>query len=637
MTIGANRELGFKTKLHKDVLTAIKSRRHFSETKMRNRFDVWRKMDEQAIGFIKETASDNLRQNAKKVSGVVDYTTIEIPYSFGMLMAAHTYWTSVFLARSPVLQYTARHGEPQQQVQAVEAIMNYQTLVGEMMAPFYIWLYDAGKYGTAVLGNFWDEQMLTVSEIVEKPQEFLGIPLPDKEPVKVKRTQQIAGYHGNRVYNIKPYQFLPDPRVPMSKLNDGEFCGRIIEVGWSAIATGEADGRYFNVRELQQRLKAHRRGSVERGSEHVDWPEPTDDTTMHHMDFDEGFVELTEMVVKIIPKVWKLGQSERPEKWVFTVGNEEVIIGARPLGEWHDRFPYYVIEQEIEGYSLFKRSIMEQVKPLNDAMTWLFNSHFYNVRAALNNQFIYDPARVVFKDLADKQPGKLIRLKPNAYGQDVRTMVQQLPVNDVTRSHIGDIAQVGELMQRASGVTDNIMGLLNEGGRKTATEVRTASSFSINRLKTVAEYMSFVGFHPLSQNLLQTTQQHYDLERQFRVTGDLSATTPFVDVSPEGIAGFFDYVPVDGTLPIDRFAQANLWKEILSNIQTMPGVLQQFDITGMFVWMAQLAGLRNINQFRIQLTQDQQLAAQAQAGNVVPLNQNQGAAPLQIPNIGPTA
>jgi hypothetical protein len=42
-------------------------------------------------------------------------------------------------------------------------------------------------------------------------------------------------------------------------------------------------------------------------------------------------------------------------------------------------------------------------------------------------------------------------------------------------------------------------------------------------------------------------------------------------------------------------------------------------VSKIFAWVAQLAGLKNINQFRIEVQPDAQLAAQAQQGNVVPI------------------
>jgi hypothetical protein len=164
------------------------------------------------------------------------------------------------------------------------------------------------------------------------------------------------------------------------------------------------------------------------------------------------------------------------------------------------------------------------------------------------------------------------------------------------------------------------MGLINQGGRKTATEVRTSSSSGVNRLRTLSEFNSALGWSPLSQMFVQNSQQHFTGEQMVRITGDLSTSAPqFLSVTPELISGFYDFVPIDGALPIDRYAQANLWKEILMGLAKMPQVGMQYDLGGIFGWMAQLAGLKNITQFKLKAAPDQMLAQQAQAGNMVPV------------------
>jgi hypothetical protein len=632
--IGAQFRIPFKDKLHGQIVQAIVARKQHSEQKMSDRYESWRKRDEEAVGFIKPREVDTLRAAAKKSDGIVDYVTVEVPYSYGMMMAAHTYWSSVFLNRNPVFQYEGRHGEAENSVLATESLMNYQLHVGKMLVPLYIWLYDAGKYGAGVVGGHWDEETRYISQIVEEPIQFLGAPTGKNR--KIRRTTPIVGYQGNRLYNVRPFKFFFDPRVTLANLQAGEYAGRETEMNWTDIVKGEKEGRYFNIDQVKTRMKSSAVARGEQGSSRVEYPDPD-----HQVDTDKmrglGFIQIWEFYIRLIPKDWGLGKSEFPEIWAFTVAGEEVIIGARPLGEIHDHFPFWAIEQEIEGYSLFKRSILEQMEPLNDIITWLFNSHFYNVRAALNNQFIYDPSRLTMKDILDPSPGKRIRVKPDAYGQDIRTMFQQVPTADVTGRHLGDLDNVGQMMQRASGIVDNIMGMVNQGGRKTATEVRTSSSFGINRLKTTAEYMSAMGFAPLSEDLLVSSQQHYSLDRKFRIVGDTPAGQSFVQVTPESLAGFYDFVPVDGTLPIDRFAQANLWKEMMIAIQNNIQVAQSYDIAGIFAYIAQLSGLRNIGQFRVSVGQPGAVEGAADKGNLIPLRQGiNEAEPKQIPNLGPT-
>jgi hypothetical protein len=221
--------------------------------------------------------------------------------------------------------------------------------------------------------------------------------------------------------------------------------------------------------------------------------------------------------------------------------------------------------------------------------------------------------------------------------------LQQLQVGDVTRAHVGDMSMLADILQRVTGVNDNIMGLVNSGGRKTATEVRQSTTMGVNRLKTTCELYSAMGFSQMAQRLLQQTQQLMDSDRQYRIVGDAATFSPgFVNVSPDTIAGFYDFMPVDGTLPVDRFAQANLWQMMLAQVSKVPQIAAGYDLGRIFAWVGSLAGLRNIQQFRIQPQAPEALAQQVRAGNVIPLEAAQrdlGLPPnqLQVPQIGPSA
>jgi hypothetical protein len=75
-------------------------------------------------------------------------------------------------------------------------------------------------------------------------------------------------------------------------------------------------------------------------------------------------------------------------------------------------------------------------------------------------------------------------------------------------------------------------------------------------------------------------------------------------------------------------AIANLWKELLANVQRMPQQIQVgLDWTRIFMWAAQQAGLKNIYQFRTQVVPDAAVLAAAERGNVVPIRGNQPRAP----------
>ena len=635
-----NKEMVVDGDLHRKLLPRLQSRISRSKQAMSDRTVQWAKNEEQFRAYMPAKVTDTLRAEQRK-QGEPQFTTIEIPYSYAILLTAHTYITSTFLSRDPILQIKGRHGEAQNAETAIESLLDYQVMTGGHLVPYYIWILDALKYGIGIMGNYWDEESVTVRRFVQRPKTFLGIEIPGAKPVTEEVEEKVRGYVGTRVYNLRPQDFFPDPNYPMSQFQKGEFCGRYVSLAWLDLVDGEKNGEYFNIEALRKSRRENVRLRVE-GSEQITLPGNQSYLGLDD-DYNTGNVDCYEIYVRLIPADWGLGKSRTSEKWVFLLAEDSIIIGCRPLGYYHDRFPFSVLESEIDGHALFSRSMLETMKPLNDTLTWLINTHFFNVRKILNDQLVVDPSRVVMKDLTDPQPGRLIRLKPAAYGTDPKLAVTQLAVGDATRAHLNDAQLVELMLQRVSGVNDNIMGMVNST-RKTATEVRSSSAFSVNRLKTTTEYMSAMGFGPLTQMLVQVTQQMYDDNRKYRVVGDAAKwmTEHFMAITPEDIAGFYDFVPVDGTLPVDRMAQVTLWNQLMQQAAALPQVMAQYDFTKIFAFVAQLAGLKNIQQFRIQVVPDGAMAENVAAGNSVPAQPDlEGVAanggnvqPPQMPGMG---
>lgn len=536
-------------------------------------------------------------------------------------MSAHTYWTSVFFARNPVHQFQGRHGEGEQQVQALEALLGYQVEVGEFMGPYYIWMYDIGKYGLGVMGEYWDRKKLHVGQLVEMADPMSG------QVSIYQTTQELPGYEGNCIFNVSPWDFLPDPRVAVKRFQDGEFVAVRFRMGWNRVVE-RIDGGYY-LKDQVALLKNRQQVDKARSDASSVLYRPAFDKQLYGDKEDAnsrhpaGLIGY-EFYVTLIPSEWGVGNTDYPQKWCFTIDDEfDTIIGGTPLPNYHCKYPYTVGEMEVEGYGLYSRGVPEIMEPIQNTVDWLINTHFFNVRAALNNQFIVDPSKLVVKDVQNSGPGFIWRLRPEAYGTDISKIFTQVQVQDITRSHLSDFQTMLGIGERTLGVNDQIMGSLNTGSaRKTATEVRTTTGFGVNRQKTITEYVSATGFAPHAQRLIQNSQQFYNVEAKLRRVGDLAleAGQKFLMVTPDDIMGFYDYVPVDGTMPIDRMAQANLWKEIMANVRNMPPqVAMGYDWARIFAWAAVLGGLKNIQQFKVQMVSDATLQGQAQAGNVVPL------------------
>lgn len=581
--------------LAKRLVSMLSSRIKFAERSHTNREEKWRKAEEVVLAYLPEQEADAQRRVARENEGKPKYTTLQLPYTYALLMSAHTYISSVFFARAPIHQFSGRHGEGEQATQAVEALVSYQVEVGEMIAPYYLWIYDALKYGVGIVGEYWCKDTLHVGQIIENEDAVSG------KVQKLQVVQEVVAYEGCKSYNVSPYDFMHDPRVPIGRFQDGEFCICKRKLSWTQIVRRVTQGYYMSLDDLKEYRGAP---PPQQGSGQLERPEDRDYISEGESDQHPASMWFYEVYVDLIPSEWGVGDTNFPMKWVFTLTyDQSLVVGAQPLGLVHGRFPFSILETEVEGYGLFSRGVPDIMDPLQNTMDWLLNTHFYNVRAALNNQFILDPSKLVVEDAEDGGPGFRYRLRPEAFGTDISKIFMQVPVTDVTKGHMQDLQQMIGMGERVFGVSDQIMGAVTGTTRRTATEVRTATGFGVNRMKTISEFMSAVGISSHAQRLVQTSQQFYTGEKKFRIVGDLaqSAGPAFMDITPDSIAGFFNFVPVDGTLPVDRMAQANLWKELLANIRNYPQIAMSYDLTRIFAWVAQIAGLKNINQFRIQV------------------------------------
>ena len=182
-----NISLPYKGKKHVKIFEALRSRKKMWHRATDDRRKKWARDLENYQAFIHESDDDKNRKAKQNKLNVKEYTQLEIPYSYGLIMAFHTYLSSVFLARSPIFQYSERHGSSETSVQAVEAVMEYQTTVGGHLVPYYLWLMDATKHGTGIIGVYWEDEVVRVSKIIEEVSTFGPFTLPGAKTKKVKK------------------------------------------------------------------------------------------------------------------------------------------------------------------------------------------------------------------------------------------------------------------------------------------------------------------------------------------------------------------------------------------------------------------------------------------------------------------
>jgi hypothetical protein len=259
--------------------------------------------------------------------------------------------------------------------------------------------------------------------------------------------------------------------------------------------------------------------------------------------------------------------------------------------------PVAVSEPYTQGHCFGNLGIADYGAQFQDVSSFLVNSHMDNIKSVLNNMLIVDPSMIEMQDVKRPGPGKLIRLKRAAYGQDVRNAIQQLQVTDITRANVADLETFSKISQIVTGVNENTMGIQDSGGRKTATEVRTAGEAAVSRMAFRSRLISAQFMVDATEQMAMNNVQFLSQPFYLQVMGR-DGLKRSLWISPEMLVGDY-YFPIhDGTLPLDRVALLDVWREVFMAILGDQELRGMYDIGRVFEHIAELGGVKNLEAMR---------------------------------------
>jgi len=621
------------TAQHAFVLDYLLQRLQWSEQKMAQFYPRWQANELRHQAFVTlpdyEAMMRQMRDDRKPPSP----EAIVVPYSYASLSTIVTYLLHTFGGRKPIIQVGTYRAEQVRRAKNMEVLLQYNTDYIRYIYHLYNLFTNGELYGLAVQRNMWarEERVKTVTRAPSgQLAYFMAMQGMQAQPQRVQ--ERAVCFEGNSVSVLSPYMFFPDPRVPMVEVADkGEFVFWRAFEGRHLLLRAEAEGKLKWVKYAGEaaRNTLNAWGSDSNAGMRALGDPLTGGSQLLQGGTGYGVsnnIQVDQGSVEIIPAELGLGQSRSPEKWLFTILNKTQIVQAEPLGLNHGQHPISVAEPNAFGHSFGQLATADMTAPTQDLLSWLVNSHMFNVRAALNNFLVVDPNKVEMDDLLDPQPGGILRLKSTPFGQvDPRLAVSQLAVGDVTRSHLSDFQLVQRMGNDLTGATDNVRGLQDFGGRKTATEVRTGFEAAGSRLASRAMLYGAMCITPGASQWASNYQQFLSERMELRVLGR-EGVMHSVRITPEEIEGDFHFPIHDGTLPLDRVALLNAWVQLFGMISQDPSgqLRQEFPLSPIIRFMAQLSGIQNLDEFRTTAASPQMIDQQVQAGNLVPLSAIQG-------------
>lgn len=563
------------------------------------RYNAWTEMDEKLTAYIPTSEKEKqvkARDRRKPVS-------IVFPYSYAILETLVAYLVAAFFPE-PMFRYEGVGPEDMAGATLMERVISLHCVRNKVALNLHTMFRDASAYGFGVVAPEWVVKMGT--KIQKQPLiTFDGEGRPQTTGYHRRPIDEVL-FEGNGLVNIDPYCYLPDPSVPIHDVQRGEY------VGWmdrgnlmDMLLEEQSDSELFNVKYLR-----HLNGKAssvlgtnklnrtrQRGTQY--------DTRMDRMISDP--VDRFHLFVKLIPSVWNLGTSNVPEKWLFTVAADSIIIRAKPIGLHHNMFPIAVCAPDFDGYSPITYSRLEILSGMQVTIDWLFNSHIANVRKAINDVLIVDPYLININDLKEPEAGGLVRLRRPAWGKGVTNAVTQLNITDITRQNIGDVSAIIQYMQTIGGTDNPVMGNLRSGGpeRLSASEFQGTAQGAVNRLERIAKIIGIQAMQDIGYMFAYHTQQLMEkdvwvksvgqwpesIKKQFEITDDR------IRVEPNDLLVDYDLLVRDGSVPGGNFS--DVWTQLFQTIGNSELLLQKFDIVRIFKYIATNLGAKNIDDFEL--------------------------------------
>ena len=556
--------------------------------------------------------------------------SIVFPYSYAILETLVSYLIAAFLP-DPMFRYEGVAPEDIAGAILMEKVIQLQVLRNKAGLNLHTMFRDACAYGFGVCSPCWlvrhgRRQRSAAAGVFDSAGIFT-------ETNRVRDTSNEVLFEGNALTNIDPYNYLPDPNYSIHDVQKGEYVAWLDRTNYMDLLSEEQDdSTLFNVRYV--------RHSPNRASGILGSDSRTSRTRSLRGDttnFDRSIslpVDQLHIYVKLIPQAWGLGSSDVPEKWLFTVANDSVIVRANPLDLDHDMFPVIVAAPDFDGYSPVAYSRLEILNGMQTVIDWLFNSHIANVRKAINDVLVVDPYLLNIEDLRDPEPGGLVRLRRPAWGRGVENAVKQLAITDITRTNLQDVAFIVEYMQTMTGTDNAVMGNLRKGGpeRLSAREFQGTAQGAVNRLERLAKVIGLQALQDCGYMFAYHNQQFMSQDVYVKTVGDWpdSVTRQFniqdgrIRVSPLDLLVDYDLIVRDGSVPGGNFS--DVWTQLFQIIGTNEQLATRFDVVNIFKYIATSLGAKNVDAFersqpaaQVMTAPDEEVMNQVENGQLVDL------------------
>lgn len=542
---------------------------------------------------------------------------IIVPITYAQTQTALSFIFSTFTQKKVLFELLSRGPEDEKGKLALETDIDYQMSYQKALFKLYCYLLDNFKYGFGVMKCDWTEkhcnmrvgkQVPKAGNLMAQVMKLFGQPAGPQQFETVESVEKILEYQGSQLFNVSPYSFYPDPSVSMARFQQGKFVAHDEETSFADVSSEEGT-EFFGtdkipntIPEEEMARRKRRTGASFKGGTNANGVVPG---PQEGKESPIRVVVKTEVMFRMSEKTaskqfnWDCGTGSDPILWLAVFGNDRKLIKFKPAGYLHNDFNYVLSEFSPDNNSFYNPGLSDTIYELQNLITFFLNSHVVNVKKIIQNRFVGDPDKVNMSDVEGN--AAFIRLRSS--GLPIDKVLQQLQVFDVTKGHVQDMDTLVKMVQVVTGINENALGQYSSG-RRSATEARSVNAGAAARLKMHAQLMWIQGIEPLGKQILANTRQGRTEDVWNKIVGDAAKDAPWnttILADPSMIAGGYDFMPYDATLPSDKSFQAGVFKELLTELINNPQSMQLLNLNPVKLinHIAELYGIRNLKDYSL--------------------------------------
>lgn len=592
----------FKNKAnHELLLQYLQQRLYYGKQERDANLPRFIRTDKKISGWMRLSREDLIRQREQDAEGDPLITNMNLPLAWVHIDDIMTYYAQTFAPNRGMFYHTATPSDTDQASQIVVK-MNNDAIQSGAYREILLGLFSTLKYNQGGYFVNWTREEGPV--LVQQDDQ------PEPE------VQMQIRWQGNKMVAADCYNVLKDPSVPLHRLHiDGEFVAHADLRSHYWLQARAAAGFYYNVEEClddDEELTTLKYYKHPPQQAQFNSDDATGTDWVSILSESAGYIkasgyELVTIYIRLNPTEFGLipggkgqrQQRDRYEIWRFTLLNDEKIIEATFMNNIHGFLPCFMGTMNDDVMGQAQKSVAEIITPLQDFASFLINTHTAASRKKLYGTTFYDPSMVNLEEIPKGEVAARLKVKPTAYGKDIRSFIFQLNSDMDTGNTLQDLEAIMGLVNQFFP-TQSLPSQIASIDRAVDSQVAAVQQGSNRRQQKGARLLDDTIFRNVRFAMYYNIIQ-YAADRE-EITDVFTGKPVTLDIANLRNSNL-PFIIGQGLKAIDRMAAAGMLQNIIFALIQAPQAAQGLDLLGLIdYWTSMIDIDIDMKQFRLKPT-----------------------------------